>query len=405
MKILTFSLLLLSLGCFAQDFVKLDSIEAISYVEDLQDSVIVEKVRYGYNNQGKLNYYSVKKYDFDKAKLVSADSNRVFYNEFGELDEIRFFNWRENKWVYTEKESFICDNNLIKAKVTYDVLGNEYLKTFYNYDSKERLIIELTIKSIGDTLNWVNSTLDSTFYGDANGAVENPKREYLWDIASEVWIKPRYAGGTNIDSLNSEGKVSSSYLNINRPESGAYYQYSYNEKGDLIQSIDFDYDTTTSIWIPIVNNTFQHDYSFQVPVLKVLKLVSDEYNSSSAIFRIGDGVLTSSNNFTWNEDNNTWINTSRSKLYYSKDVFVGDLAFDIETEVVLYPTISKGLFYIKDYYKSYKLELYTTSGVLVKDNVVDRGSVHLVGLSDGMYIYSLVGEHGVVNKGRIIIRN
>ena len=210
------------------------------------------KTRFDWNTAGGWDNSSKEEYTYDnKGYLISY------------LKQI----WEENSW----------QNNSIEV-YTVDSKGNRTNQVFKYWDT--------------NTNNWINSR-ESIYSYDANS---NKTSEYIyyWDQSTNEWRnsdKYEYTYENNL--LQTE--IRSTWSTKVSPAQYIYYsksEYSYDEHGNVITAVSFDWNTTIGAW----SKRNKKEYTYDADNHQLTELIS-----------------------SWNSETGTWDEARLEEWTYAKE--------------------------------------------------------------------------------------
>lgn len=249
----------------------------------------------------------------------------------------------KNIWINEEKDFYIFDTNLKKKLATtvytYDTTANKWVGNFKQRvlwaDSiRNSLIVNYTWDETNDV--WANAD-SSLFYYDKTG-LQTKMVKYTW--SSNAWH-------------GSENK-----------ESG------YNDKGQLTLSTNYLWKTDN--WI----NNSQEKITF---------------NSS--------GTEVYHENADWNVTAGSWLSNKIIRYYYTPYIGPSGIATiksDKKLKVYPNPTSGKIVFDMPPDINSTRIDVYSSTGVLVQSKNITSSTADLSDLNNGLYFIKIKGSKDMI---------
>ena len=255
-----------------------------------------EKRENYYDASGRDTSSLVYQYSMQENKMLLVYKWSVVYNELNNVISDRRYSyfmhsntWIETSWEYTydnqgnllEANHYFKDNDIVdKLKIrslqqNYDEDNNRISrevnsldnngiwigleKTEWEYDSEGRKIKEIAYDWKESENKW--SFARKSEYSIDNSDLVRIETIYIFDDNIEDWILNRQIEFEYDIHLNMVSKSCSEYDPFSAKWTGAYrFDYTFDEVGREINSIQYDWDSSLKIWMPQWNKRMSYGF-------------------------------------------------------------------------------------------------------------------------------------------------
>ncbi len=322
------------------------------------DGEWVEGTRVDYTYDGNGNISSETIYGYDGAWVQDAKVVSTFSDTF---DEEITYKWMGTEWVNVKKATYTYANNHLtnstvyywadewreasKSDYTNDVNGNEIEDNHYVMDNSQ----------------WRNDRHTTTTYNANNDQTSSVIKR--WDIQASEWVN----------------------------DSKAVYTYASN--GDLSVEVSSYWNVEEEAWVneQKYNYTYDEDHA-ESNLFLPLDLKGFKHKLLTVVLSFADG--------------DDWFEDEVTVLYYSNAQTTSFNDKTIADRYVVYPNpASESVTFKADQVDKLNIALYDAQGTLVLNTDAESNeTVSLKGLSAGLYFYSITGENGKTEKGKLVVR-
>ncbi len=341
-----------------------------SWDSDLNKLVIESRLEIFYNTNG--NYTQIIEYVWDSGQNTWVGLQKIQYTyDINEnITQELYYSWKSNQWVYG-----------LKINLTYDINDNITQELYYYWDLDQNV--------------WDNSfKFDYTY--DVNGNNTQTIICY-WDSYIDSWIinakddKTYDSNGNNTQTIHSMWDLDQNIWIISYKQ-----DYAYDSNGNNTQEISYSWESDQNTWVGESKHDNIYDSNFTIDDLNV-PFWADFKNK-----------LVSSINYYYDTSSSLWILDGEQIYYYSVVSSVLEIEFN-KNKVTVFPNPSRGdvtVEYNMPQQGETYFDLYNVLGVKVLSERLDlynNKSIRLKGLEEGVYIYNLRVENEIIESNRLII--
>ncbi|HRZ42028.1 MAG TPA: T9SS type A sorting domain-containing protein [Bacteroidales bacterium] len=395
------------------------------------------KTIYSYDVQQRVTEITNYSYKTTPIGWVPEDKESFVYNVAGYTESKTSYDWDKNlsQWVGNSRDVWVYDLSgkiLIQTSLFWDVPTSNWVPTAkgeYSYNANNLVSDIIWSHYDADSSAWyIGSKEERTYNGsnqltlalfswwDDQASVFQPgsKDEYTWHTNGKISIKLSSMYDSWMMTWSPEFKEEYTYDSNGNKTLAIYSEYdwgsqqmlpsqkeeqTFNSLNNLMEEIISYYNLSATSWELNTKTTFVYNDTYALNDL-ILPFTSD-YMDIPETF---NHMLTSYNQFNYNQTTQAWEDIYRGTMHYSPQVISG-IEETSKVPARLYPNPASNLFSVETS-GDVTLSITDLKGAAVYNNLLKGAGIHTIEtrLLPGIYLYTLTRGDQVPVTGKLMIQ-